>query len=55
MYAKKSDDVWIAYQVIGDVARDLVWVNAWVSHLEIDHSPRTPSLLTERSRAIMCL
>jgi hypothetical protein len=35
MYAKKSDDVWIAYQVLGDVARDLVWVNAWVSHLEI--------------------
>jgi hypothetical protein len=35
MYAKKSDDVWIAYQVIGDVARDLVWVNAWGSHLEI--------------------
>ena len=35
MYAKTSDDVWIAYQVFGDVARDLVLVNAWVSHLEI--------------------
>ena len=35
MYARTSDDVWIAYQVFGDVARDLVLVNAWVSHLEI--------------------
>jgi class 3 adenylate cyclase len=35
MYARTSDDVWIAYQIFGDVARDLVLVNAWVSHLEI--------------------
>jgi class 3 adenylate cyclase len=35
MYARTVDDVWIAYQVFGDVARDLVLVNAWVSHLEI--------------------
>jgi hypothetical protein len=25
MYAKTSDDVWIAYQMIGDVVRDLVF------------------------------
>ncbi len=35
MYARTVDDVWIAYQVFGDVPRDLVLVNAWVSHLEI--------------------
>jgi pimeloyl-ACP methyl ester carboxylesterase len=35
LYARTTDDVWIAYQVFGDAPRDLVLVNAWVSHLEI--------------------
>ena len=33
-YAKTSDGVSIAYQVIGDGPRDLVWVPGWVSHVE---------------------
>ena len=46
MYARTSDDVWIAYQVVGDAARDLVLVNAWVSHLEIMwEQPRFRSML----------
>jgi len=42
MYARTSDDVWIAYQVVGDAARDLVLVNAWVSHLEIMGAAAVP-------------
>jgi class 3 adenylate cyclase len=34
-YAKTSDDVWIAYQVVGDGASDLIIVKSWVSHLEV--------------------
>jgi len=30
----KSGDIHIAYQVVGDGSLDLVWVPAWVSHLE---------------------
>ncbi len=33
-YAKAADGVSIAYQVVGDGPRDLVWVPGWVSHLE---------------------
>jgi class 3 adenylate cyclase len=33
-YAKAPDGVSIAYQVIGDGPRDLVWVPGWVSHVE---------------------
>lgn len=33
-YAKAPDGVAIAYQVVGDGPRDLVWVPGWVSHLE---------------------
>src|SRR5688572_14908237 len=31
----RSGDVNIAYQVVGDGPRDLVYVSGWVSHLEI--------------------
>ena len=51
MYARTSDDVWIAYQVVGDAARDLVLVNAWVSHLEIMwEQPRFRSMLEALAR-----
>src|SRR3954469_20362020 len=51
MYAKTSDDVWIAYQVFGDVGRDLVLVNAWVSHLEIMwEQPRFRSMIEAFSK-----
>ncbi len=51
MYAKTSDDVWIAYQVFGDVGRDLVLVNAWVSHLEIMwEQPRFRSMIEALSQ-----
>ncbi len=33
-YVKAPDGVSIAYQVVGDGPRDLVWVPGWVSHLE---------------------
>jgi class 3 adenylate cyclase/pimeloyl-ACP methyl ester carboxylesterase len=35
LYAKTSDDVWIAYQVVGTGAVDLILVKSWVSHLEV--------------------
>jgi class 3 adenylate cyclase len=51
MYARTSDDVWIAYQVVGNAARDLVLVNAWVSHLEIMwEQPRFRSMLEALSQ-----
>jgi len=51
MYARTSDDVWIAYQVVGDAARDLVLVNAWVSHLEIMwEQPRFRSMIEALAR-----
>jgi class 3 adenylate cyclase len=33
-YARTADGVSIAYQVVGEGPRDLVWVPGWVSHLE---------------------
>jgi class 3 adenylate cyclase/pimeloyl-ACP methyl ester carboxylesterase len=33
-YAKAADGVAIAYQVVGDGPRDLVWVQGFVSHIE---------------------
>ncbi|HEY0492940.1 MAG TPA: alpha/beta fold hydrolase, partial [Candidatus Dormibacteraeota bacterium] len=33
-YARASDGVSIAYQVLGDGPRDLVWVPGWISHVE---------------------
>jgi class 3 adenylate cyclase len=35
LYAKTSDDVWIAYQTLGEGPVDLIVVFAWVSHLEV--------------------
>jgi class 3 adenylate cyclase len=51
LYARTTDDVWIAYQVFGDAPRDLVLVNAWVSHLEIMwEQPRFRSMLEAFSK-----
>jgi pimeloyl-ACP methyl ester carboxylesterase len=33
-YATAPDGVSIAYQVVGDGPRDLVWVPGWISHVE---------------------
>ncbi len=33
-YAKAPDGVSIAYQVVGNGPRDLVWVPGWISHIE---------------------
>jgi class 3 adenylate cyclase len=35
LYARTNDDVWIAYQTLGEGPVDLIVVNSWVSHLEI--------------------
>jgi class 3 adenylate cyclase len=46
LYAKTTDDVWIAYQILGDAPVDLIVVNAWVSHLEVDwEQPRIAGML----------
>jgi class 3 adenylate cyclase len=51
LYAKTSDDVWVAYQVLGDAVRDLVVVNAWVTHLEVMwEQPRFRSMLEALSK-----
>ena len=34
-YAKTADDVYIAYQVVGDGPRDLVYLPEWVSNVEL--------------------
>ena len=45
-YAKTDDDVWIAYQTVGEGPIDLIVVNAWVSHLEVYwEQPRFVSLM----------
>jgi class 3 adenylate cyclase len=46
LYAKTSDDVWIAYQIVGEGGTDLVIVNAWVSHVEVYwEQPRFANML----------
>jgi hypothetical protein len=46
LYAKTSDDVWIAYQTLGESSVDLMGVNAWVSHLEVFwEQPRIAQML----------
>lgn len=35
LYAKTADDVWIAYQAVGEGGTDLIIVKSWVSHLEV--------------------
>ena len=47
-YAKASDGVSIAYQVIGDAPRDLVWVPGWVSHVEAAWDEPTMARFFER-------
>jgi class 3 adenylate cyclase len=48
LYAKTSDDVWIAYHAVGDGPIDLIVVNAWVSHLEVYwEQPRFAQMLSQ--------
>jgi class 3 adenylate cyclase len=47
-YAKTPDGVSIAYQVIGDGRRDLVWVPGWVSHVEAAWDEPTMARFFER-------
>jgi class 3 adenylate cyclase len=50
-YAKASDGVSIAYQVLGDGPRDLVWVPGWVSHVEAAWDEPTLARFFERLAA----
>ena len=50
-YARASDGVSIAYQVIGDGPRDLVWVPGWISHLEAAWEEPTMARFFERLAA----
>ena len=56
LYAKTSDDVWIAYHAVGKGGLDLILVNGWVSHLEVYwEQPRFASMLgklAQRARVI---
>jgi class 3 adenylate cyclase len=47
-YARAPDGVSIAYQVVGDGPRDLVYVPGWVSHLEAGWEEPTMAHLFER-------
>ena len=47
-YAKAPDGVSIAYQVVGEGPRDLVWVPGWVSHLEAIWEEPTAARFLER-------
>src|SRR6478736_5982582 len=47
-YAIAPDGVSIAYQVIGEGPRDLVWVPGWVSHLEAAWEEPTLARFFER-------
>lgn len=47
-YARAADGVSIAYQVIGDGPRDLVWVPGFVSHLEAIWDEPTAARFLER-------
>ena len=47
-YAIAPDGVSIAYQVIGDGPRDLVWVPGWISHLEAAWEEPTLARFFER-------
>jgi len=47
-YAKAPDGISIAYQVVGDGPRDLVWVPGWVSHLEAAWEEPTLARFFER-------
>src|SRR6478736_3264369 len=47
-YAIAPDGVSIAYQVIGEGPRDLVWVPGWISHLEAAWEEPTLARFFER-------
>jgi class 3 adenylate cyclase len=47
-YAMAPDGVSIAYQVVGEGPRDLVWVPGWVSHLEAIWEEPTAARFLER-------
>jgi class 3 adenylate cyclase len=47
-YARASDGVSIAYQVLGDGPRDLVWVPGWISHVEAAWEEPTLARFFER-------
>jgi len=47
-YAKAPGGVSIAYQVVGDGPRDLVWVPGWVSHIEAAWDEPTMARFFER-------
>ena len=47
-YATAPDGISIAYQVIGDGPRDLVWVPGWISHLEAAWEEPTLARFFER-------
>ena len=52
LYAKTSDDVWIAYQIEGGGVTDLILVNSWVSHLEVyREQPRFADMLGRFAKA----
>ena len=56
LYAKTVDDVWIAYQVVGEGDADLVLVNGWVSHLEIYwEQPRFAALVRKLAKDLRVL
>jgi class 3 adenylate cyclase len=51
LYARTSDDVWIAYQTLGDGPVDLILVSSWVSHLEIFwEQPRFVQMLSSLAK-----
>ena len=47
-YARASDGVSIAYQVLGEGPRDLVWVPGWISHVEAAWDEPTMARFFER-------
>ena len=47
-YARAADGVSIAYQVLGDGPRDLVWVPGWISHVEAAWEEPTLARFFER-------
>ena len=56
-YATTDDDVHVAYQVVGDGAIDLVFVHAFVSHVELfwelPSFERFVRALSSRARVIL--
>jgi hypothetical protein len=52
-YARASDGVSIAYQVLGDGPRDLVWVPGWISHVEAAWDEPTMARFFERIASLI--